>query len=154
LKTALRITGFALLLLFIGAQFFRPARNDGVADGTKSLVKHEEVPPEVHAILKRSCYDCHSDRTVYPWYAAVQPVAWWLNQHVADGKRELNFSQFAEYDVRHAVQKLQAVADEVHERHMPLKSYLIAHREAKLSDADVALLMKWAEDLADDIDSR
>ena len=109
---------------------------------------------EVQAILRRACYDCHSNHTNYPWYAAVQPVGWWLNDHVAEGKGELNFSEFATYSTKRAVRKLRSTADEVRERHMPLKSYLLMHGEAKLTDADVTLLATWAEDLADEIESR
>lgn len=154
MKKALRFAALALLLVFLGAQLVRSPRNTGAAEGPTSIVGLHKVPAEVQAILQRACYDCHSNRTAYPWYAAVQPVAWWLNTHVSEGRAELNFSEFAAYDAKRAVRKLQAVADEVHERHMPLKSYLLMHREAKLSDTDVASVTRWAEDLADDIESR
>jgi hypothetical protein len=152
-KKALRFTALGLLLLLIGAQFYRSPRNVGVAEGPQSIVAQHQVPAAVQKILRRSCYDCHSNNTAYPWYGSVQPVAWWLNQHVSEGKAELNFSAFADYDTKRAVRKLQAVADEVLDRHMPLKSYLWMHREAKLTDADVALLTQWAEDLAGEIES-
>ena len=86
--------------------------------------------------------------------AAVQPVGWWLNDHVTEGKAELNFSEFATYSTKRAVRKLRSTADEVRERHMPLKSYLFAHSEAKLTDADVVTLTNWAEELADEVESR
>jgi hypothetical protein len=154
MKKALRFTGLGFLLAFGAVQFVPTPRNTGVAEGPKSLAAREKLPGEVRTMLQRACYDCHSDNTKYPWYAAVQPVAWWLNQHVTDGKAEVDFSDFARYDTKRTVRKLRAVADEVHDRHMPLKSYLLMHGEAKLTDADVALLAKWAENLADDIESR
>lgn len=154
MKKILRVTGSGLLLAFVALQFFRSPRNTGVTEGPESIVAREKVPAEVRQILARACYDCHSNHTKYPWYAAVQPVAWWLNDHVREGKSELNFSEFAAYDAKRAVRKLQSVADEVHERHMPLKSYLLAHPEARLTDADVARVTAWAEDLADEIESR
>jgi hypothetical protein len=154
MKNVLRVVGIGLALVFVVAQFFRSPRNTGVAEGPDSLVAREKVPAEVRAILRRSCYDCHSDNTVYPWYASVQPVAWWLHSHVSEGRAELNLSQFSAYDTKRAVRKLQAVADEVHERHMPRKSYLLLHRDAKPSDADVALVTNWAEELAEEIESR
>jgi len=153
-KQVLRFTGFGLLLVLAALQLHRSPRNTGLPEGPESIVAREQVPAGVRQILARSCYDCHSNHTKYPWYAAVQPVAWWLNDHVTEGKSELNFSAFAGYDAKRAVRKLHAVADEVHERHMPLKSYLLAHPEAKLTDADVALVTAWAEDLADEIESR
>lgn len=153
MKKVLRFTALGLLLLFIGAQFYRPPRNAGVTEGPPSIIARHKVPADVQNILRRSCYDCHSNNTAYPWYASVQPVAWWLNQHVTEGKAELNFSEFARYDAKRAVRKLQATADELLDRHMPLKSYLWMHRDAKLTDADVALVSQWAEDLADEIES-
>ncbi len=154
MKKALRFAALGFLLVLIGIQFVRHTPNRGVAEGPESIVTQHKVPPEVRKILQRACYDCHSDSTKYPWYAAVQPVAWWLNDHIVEGKRELNFSTFTRYDAPRATRKLQAVADEVRERHMPLKSYLLAHPEAKLTDADIALITSWAEDLADGIASR
>jgi hypothetical protein len=153
-KKTLRFTGLGLLLVFGALQLHRSPLNTGVAEGSESIVAREKVPANVRQILARACYDCHSDHTKYPWYAAVQPVAWWLNDHVTEGKSELNFSAFAGYETKRAVRKLRSVADEVHERHMPLKSYLLAHPEAKLTDAEVALVTTWAEDLADEIESR
>lgn len=154
MKKALRFAALGLLLAFTGAQFFRSPRNDGPADGPQSILEQHPVPDEVRKILQRACYDCHSNHTAYPWYASIQPVAWWLNRHVREGKAELNFSEFAAYDPKRAVRKLQATADEVLDRHMPLKSYLLMHRDAKLTDADVALLTQWAEDLADELESK
>ncbi len=154
MKKTLRFTGLGLLLALGAGQFVSSPRNTGVAEGPSSLVAREKLPGEVKAMLQRACYDCHSDNTQYPWYAAAQPVGWWLNWHVTKGKAELNFSDFARYDAKRTVRKLRAVADEVHDREMPLKSYLLMHGQAKLSDADVARLAKWAEDLAGDIESR
>jgi len=154
MKKALRYTALGFLLVFIGAQFVRHAPNNGVAEGPGSIVTAHAVPAEVQKMLQRSCYDCHSNSTKYPWYAAVQPVAWWLSDHIVEGKAELNFSEFTRYDAKRAVRKLLSVSDEVRERHMPLNSYLLAHPEAKLTDAEVATLADWAEDLADELESR
>lgn len=151
MKKALRFTGLGFLLVLLGLQFIRPPRNTGEAEGPQSIVATQEVPAAVKGILARACYDCHSNDTRYPWYAAVQPVAWWLDQHVVEGKAELNFSEFAAYDSKKAGRKLLAVADEVYDRHMPLESYLIMHAEAKLTDAEVTLLADWAEELADSL---
>ena len=154
MKKALRFTGLGLLLALGVVQFVSTPRNTGPTEGPASLVAREKVPGDVQAMLQRACYDCHSANTKYPWYAAVQPVAWWMNQHVLDGKTEVNFSDFARYDTKRTVRKLQAVADEVRDRKMPLKSYLLVHGEAKLTDAEAARLAKWADDLADDLESR
>ena len=154
MKKALRFTGLGLLAALVAVQFVPTPRNTGPTEGPSSLVAREKLPGDVQTMLQRACYDCHSNNTKYPWYAAVQPAAWWMNQHVTDGKAELNFSDFARYDTKRTVRKLQAVADEVHDGKMPLKSYLLMHGEARLTDADQARLAKWAEDLADEIESR
>jgi hypothetical protein len=154
MKRTVQLFGVGLLVVLIALQFVPVPRNAGPAEGPSSLVAAQPVPAEVQAILRRACYDCHSNHTNYPWYAAVQPVGWWLNDHVAEGKGELNFSEFATYSTKRVVRKLRSTADEVRERHMPLKSYLLMHGEAKLTDADVTLLATWAEDLADEIESR
>ena len=154
MRKILRISGLGLLLAFVAVQFIRSPRNAGVAEGPSSIVAIHQVPADVRRILTRACYNCHSNSTKYPWYAAVQPAGWWLNRHVTQGRAELNFSEFAAYSAKRAVRKLNHVAEEVRERHMPLKSYLLLHGEAKLTDADIALLSKWAEDLANAIESR
>lgn len=154
MRKILRISGLSLLLALVAVQFVRSPRNAGVAEGPSSIVAIHPVPADVRRILARSCYDCHSNSTKYPWYAAVQPAGWCLNRHVTAGRGELNFSEFAAYSRKRAVRKLNHVADEVRERHMPLKSYLLMHGEAKLTDADIALVSNWAEDLANGIEAR
>jgi hypothetical protein len=154
MKKVLRVTGLGLMLALVAMQFYRSPRNTGATEGAESIISREKVPAEVQKILQRACYDCHSNNTAYPWYATVQPVAWWLNEHVTHGKSELNFSDFSRYENKRAVRKLQSLADEVRERKMPLPSYLLMHGEAKLTDADIALVTTWAEDLADEIESR
>ena len=154
MRKILRISGLGLLLALVAVQFIRSPRNAGVAEGPSSIVAIHQVPADVRRLLTRACYDCHSNSTKYPWYAAVQPAGWWLNRHVTQGRAELNFSEFAAYSRKRAVRKLNHVAEEVRERHMPLKSYLLLHGEAKLTDADIALVSNWAEDLANAIESR
>lgn len=154
MRKVLRISGLGLLLAFVAVQFVRSPRNAGVAEGPSSIVANHPVPAGVRRILARACYDCHSNSTKYPWYAAVQPVGWWLNRHVTQGRAELNFSEFAVYSDKRAVRKLNKVADEVRERHMPLKSFLLMHQETKLTDVEIALVSNWAESLANEIESR
>lgn len=152
MKKALRVLGFALSAVFLAAQFIRPQRNAGVAEGPDSLVRRHAVPDDVRDLLRRACYDCHSDATQYPWYASVQPLAWWIERHVVDGKAELNFSAFGAYSAKRASRKLVETADEVREGHMPLKSYRALHPEARLAAAEIARLTDWAETLADELE--
>jgi hypothetical protein len=151
-KSILKITGLVLVAGFVVLQFFRPVKND-TPSGPNDLFALHPASAEVERLVRASCYDCHSNRTRYPWYAEIQPSAWWLAQHIADGKRELNFSEFGAYAGHRQGQKLLAVADEVHGRTMPLKSYTWVHRDARLDAAQIKMLVDWAEELAEEIDS-
>jgi hypothetical protein len=134
-----------LLVLFIGAQFIRPERNLGQPEGPNFIGIKHPLSPEVHALLERACYNCHSNKTDYPWYANVQPVAWWLASHVKDGKRHYNLSEFGTYNAKREAEKLKETAGEVREGGMPLPSYTWMHPEARLTDAERKLIIDWAE---------
>lgn len=135
----------------VAIQFIRPGRNDSSA-GPDDLAAKYPPPPAVKLLLETACYDCHSNRTRYPWYAQVQPVGWWLAEHIADAKRQLNFSEFTAYDEHRQAKKLLSISDEVTDRSMPLKSYTWVHGDAKLTDAQIKLLADWAEALAEKIE--
>jgi hypothetical protein len=109
------------------------------------------MPQNVQQILKTSCYDCHSNNTVYPWYSNIQPVAWWLKDHIDEGKRELNFSEFATYRIGRQYRKLEEINGEVKENKMPLESYTLIHSDAKLSDEQKLTLATWVTTLRDSI---
>lgn len=150
-KSVLKIAGLVFLAGFVGLQFFRPAKNTGVA-GPDDLFAVHPAAPEVERLVRASCYDCHSNHTRYPWYAEVQPAAWWLAKHIEEGKRELNFSEFGAYSRHRRAQKLLAVADEILGRTMPLESYTWMHRDARLDARQVEVLVDWAEQLAEEIE--
>lgn len=139
------------LVILVAGQFFRPEKNLSTASEAADIAVAHSVPPAVSDLLRRACYDCHSNRTNYPWYAEIQPVAWWLASHVRDGKEHLNFSEFGTYTVKRASNKLDQIYDEVSQRSMPLKSYTWAHPEARLTPAEVSLLTDWSEELRDEI---
>jgi hypothetical protein len=102
--------------------------------------------PEVKKILETSCYDCHSNTTHYPWYAEVMPVGWWINHHVEEGKRELNFSEAGNYKMKKLDHKLEEVDEQVRGGEMPPQDYLNLHKDAKLTAEQVDILGKWAMD--------
>ena len=108
-----------------------------------------QVPAPVRQILKTSCYDCHSNNTVYPWYAATQPVSLLLADHIKDGKAELNFSEFGTYSLRRQYRKLEEIGEQVKEGEMPLTSYSIIHTNAKLSLNQQLVLSNWTVALRD-----
>lgn len=140
-----------LLIALVIIQFFRPARNISTEKSPNDITNKYAVPVSVQEILKTSCNDCHSNNTVYPWYANIQPVAWWLADHVNEGKRELNFSEFSTYSPKKAHHKLEEVIEMVKEGEMPLQSYTIIHQNAKLSEPQKLELANWADGLMKEI---
>lgn len=140
-----------LLLAFIIIQFIRPAKNKSDEIGSNDISKIYPVPENVQAILKASCYDCHSNNTVYPWYASIQPVAWWLTDHILEGKKELNFSEFASYRIRRQYKKLEEINEQVKEDKMPLDEYLWIHKASKLSKEQKLILANWVTAVRDTI---
>ena len=145
---------FGLAVVFVAIQAVRPAKNlsaPAVFTGKDDVTALFPPSPEVRKILQASCYDCHSNRTEYPWYAEVEPVGWWLASHIKDGKKQLNFSEFGAYSAKRQGKKFEALCDEVRDHSMPLSSYTLIHRGAKLSEAQVNALCQWAEDAQDKI---
>jgi Haem-binding domain len=140
-----------LLVVFVIIQFFRPAKNIAVSISANDITKKYIVPNDVQAILKTSCYDCHSNNTAYPWYNNIQPVAWFLADHVNEGKKELNFSEFAAYRIGRQYKKLEEINKQVKEGEMPLESYTLIHGNAKLSQQQKLSLATWVVALRDSI---
>lgn len=136
--------GWGLLILLLIAQFFQPEKNDGIAFGEGDVTHAVMVPAEVKTILQSACFDCHSNHTNYPWYSKITPVNWWLNNHIEEGKRELNFSSFMAYDKKRQAKKMAETAEEVEEGHMPLGSYTWIHKEAELTDSQKKLVADWS----------
>lgn len=140
-----------LLAALVVIQFFRPAKNtaSGPEAYAKDISKVHAVPADVQLILQKACNDCHSNNTNYPWYSNIQPVAWWLKDHIDEGKRELNFSEFAGYSLRRQYHKLEEVEEQVKEGEMPLSSYTIIHKDAKLTDTEKQALYNWVNAIRD-----
>lgn len=131
------------LVVLIVIQFFHPAKNLS-GDDSMSIKVAFNVPAEVDGILKTSCNDCHSNYTTYPWYTKIQPVDWWIDQHVREGKEELNFSEFAGYTPRRQYRKFEEIRETVEEGEMPMEVYTVIHREAVLNAAQKEQLMQWS----------
>ena len=140
----LKKLGYGALAALLIIQFIKPARNSSDAPTPNDISNKYAVPADVKTILTSACYDCHSNNTQYPWYANIQPVAWWLADHVEEGKREINFNEFLTYKPKKAHHKMEEVAEMVNEEEMPLKSYTIVHRDAALDAAQRKIVADWA----------
>jgi len=130
---------YVLLIVFVIIQFIRPERNLGKRETENTIF----VSTEVGQIIQTSCFDCHSNYTVYPWYTNIQPFGWWMNHHVNEGKDELNFSEFETYSLKRKLHKLEEIKEMIDEGEMPLSSYTLIHGDAKLSLEQKEILSKW-----------
>ncbi len=134
-----------LALILVGIQFFHPEKNVS-GDETYAIATKYDVPDNVKEIMSVACNDCHTNKTRYPWYSKIQPVAWMLNDHVVDGKKHLNFSSFTNRPLAYQNHKLEETAEMVEKKEMPLESYtyLGLHKEANLTDDQREVLISWA----------
>lgn len=142
-----KITKVLLILVavFIVIQFIRPVKNLAAAESSNDVFAQHSAPDTLKKLIQAACYDCHSNNTNYPWYANIQPVAWWLNDHVKDGKRHLNFSEFAGYTYKRADHKMEEVVEQLEKGEMPLSSYTFLHPEADLSKEQTQAIIDWAK---------
>jgi hypothetical protein len=139
-----------LVVLFLLIQFYpRPDRNVSAAVSPQDIGSAYAVPADVQSILKTSCYDCHSNHTEYPWYSRIQPVSWWLGDHITEGKKKLNFSAFTGYSLRRQYHKLEEVEEMVNNGEMPFSSYTLMHNGAKLSETQKQRLVGWSASVRD-----
>lgn len=145
MKKWLKIALIVIVAFLVVAQFFRPSRVNPPIDPAKTLVANAQVPPDVQGILERSCNDCHSNNTVYPWYSNVAPVSWLLASDINGGHHEMNFSEWGTYTQKKKLRKLKAICEQVKQGDMPLWFYLPLHPNAKLSDADKAAICAWTQ---------
>lgn len=127
------------------AQLIRPARTNPPVDPSRTIEARTQMTPEVKAILDRSCRDCHTSNTVWPWYTDVAPVSWVVISHVNEGREHLALSDWATYDRDGAGRKLREMCEQVREGEMPMSSYVLAHQSAALTDADKEALCAWTE---------
>jgi hypothetical protein len=129
--------------LFLIAQVIRPARTNPVQDQSLSLESQLKIDPKVSGILERSCADCHSNNTRWPWYTNVAPVSWFVIGHVNDARRDLNFSEWGKYDKRRQSRRLDQMCALAKSGDMPLSSYTPLHPGSKLSGDDISALCGW-----------
>jgi hypothetical protein len=152
-KKLLKNIGIGLALALIFIQFFHTEKNLS-NDNTNYISNVLPVPDSIQQILRTSCNDCHSNYTEYPWYASIQPVDWWLQDHVVEGKKHLNFSEFSTYRIYRQFHKLEETIELVKKDEMPLPSYLWVHGNARLNAQQKVQLVSWAQSLCDTLKAR
>ena len=140
---AIKIIVIVLAVLFVVAQFIRPDLSQPSIAPEHELEAATVVPRDVSAILDRSCNDCHSNRTDFPWYSKITPVSWWLKNHVDQGREHLNFSVWNTYDNDRKIRRLEEACEQVESREMPLPSYTWAHWNAPLTSEEINTICAW-----------
>ncbi|MBL7802321.1 MAG: heme-binding domain-containing protein [Saprospiraceae bacterium] len=136
---------YGLLGLLALAQFIRPEYSNPSVNPADDIQQVAGVPAEVMTVLRSSCYDCHSNETVYPWYSKIAPVSWWVVDHVQEGREKLNFSTFGQLNAGERADALEEAGETIQEGEMPLRSYTWLHPGAKLSAANKSLLLNWLQ---------
>jgi hypothetical protein len=147
MKRFLRILKWIALvgvICFIAIQFKRPAKTNPSFEQSQAIESHLQVTPQVAAIFDRSCNDCHSNKTRWPWYSNVAPVSWFVIDHVDEGRENMNFSEWSKYEPRTAANLLKQMCREVRSGVMPLSSYTPLHPGSELTPEDVKTVCDWA----------
>lgn len=133
-----------ILIVIILIQFIRPEKNESdiVSNDIKTVMN---VPNNVQQIIKTSCADCHSNKTVYPWYSEIAPISWFLASHVNDGKEHLNFSEWSTYNDNQKSHIIKDLNKELKSHKMPLNSYLWIHKDAKMTEEQYQIMLDWVK---------
>lgn len=143
---AVKVIIITLIVIFIAVQFIPSGIPLNVPDDDRSIANDSLVAGSVLKKLRNSCFDCHSNQVNFPWYSKIAPSSWFLSGHINEGRSHLNFSVWEDYSNREKVRILEEIKDEVASGGMPLKSYLLIHRDAKPDSASVTAILKWADE--------
>ncbi|WP_447951239.1 heme-binding domain-containing protein [Chryseobacterium koreense] len=139
-----------LLVAFVLIQFFPIDQTNPAPTPQMDFLNIKKTPESTAKLIRSSCYDCHSNETKYLWYANIQPVGWFLKNHIDEGRQKLNFSTFANYEPKKQAHQLDEAAEMVEKGEMPMDSYVIIHSDAKLNDAQKQELIKYFKLIASD----
>lgn len=144
MKKYIKYTLMGLLLAFIVIQFVPEDERINEPVTSNDIMQQMEINASMSSLLQNACYDCHSNQPEYPWYAHIAPVSWKVKEHIADGRSELNFSEWGSFSAKKRDHKLEEMIEEVEAGEMPLKEYKWFHSEGRLTEQDISLLKEWA----------
>jgi hypothetical protein len=147
----LRKIAIVLLIGLVAIQFFHPRKNKSTEAQPNYIGNTFPVPADVKAILGKACNDCHSNNTRYPWYTNIQPVHWFMDNHIRDGKKEMNLDEYTNKPLRFQYHKMDDLIEQVKENKMPISSYLWIHKDAKLTQEEKNKLLNWAVSVQDSL---
>ncbi len=140
--------------IFIGIQFFGINRSVPSTDPGLDLMSVATPPERVRYLIHQGCYDCHSYETKYPWYSYIQPVSWFLQNHIDEAREHMNFSKWGTYSTDVRRDKLEHAGEMVEKRKMPLWSFRLEHPEARMTDKDIKTLTTWFSQRRDALKDR
>ncbi|MBK8310012.1 MAG: heme-binding domain-containing protein [Chitinophagaceae bacterium] len=138
-----------LLLALIVIQFIHPKKNKSEGPQPNFIGNSFAIPDDVKAILAKACNDCHSNNSKYPWYANFQPVHWWLEDHIKDGKKHLNFDEYTHKSLRTQFHKMEETVEMIQDGTMPIKAYKWTHGDARLTEHEKNNIIPWANAIMD-----
>ena len=144
MKKMIKIVLVILVAVFVIIQFFQIDKTNPSIVESETLEAAVNVPADISQIIGRSCNDCHSNKTIFPWYTSIQPAGWFMKDHVDHGRSHLNFSVFNTYPPKQKAHKLEEICEMMEAAAMPLPSYLWLHGDAVLSKSDAKTLCDWA----------
>lgn len=139
----------ALLVGLIIIQFIHPKKNKSEGPQPNFIGNSFAIPEDVKTILAKACNDCHSNNSKYPWYAKFQPVHWWLDNHIRNGKSHLNFDEYTHKSLRYQFHKMEETVEMVKDGEMPLNSYTWTHKDARLTEEEKTKVIGWANAIMD-----
>ena len=141
----IKLVGLGLIAVLILLQFFQPERNIAPLDPELDMLKLLAPPEPMTDLIMNACYDCHSNQTVYPWYSRISPVSLYLNKHIVKGKEDLNFSDYGLLDKADKIGAFADFCDVLDAGTMPLQSYMLIHKDARLTQEERENLCNWSE---------
>ena len=147
----IKILLFVLAAIFLIIQFVPYGRPSNQPLAGKEIFQVADVPADVETLLKNACFDCHSQMTKFPWYSNVAPVSWLVARDINEGREHLDFSLWGDFTKKEKLKVLDKIGDEVSEKNMPMQIFTLMHAEARLTDAERTVIVKWAEGFAEKI---
>ena len=154
MKKVFKTIGWLLLIALVIIQFFRPAKNKQEGIAANHISTKFAIPADVKTILDKACYDCHSNNSRYPWYYNIQPIGMWMNDHIEEGKRGLNFSEYTNKRLRYQYHKMEEVVEVIDEEAMPIDSYTWTHKDAILTADEKSKLTDWAKSIMSTLEAQ
>jgi len=141
-----------LILVLVGIQWIPPAQNRSTINPEMDFLRVYNATDSLTSLFKTSCYDCHSNKTTYPWYSKIQPIRFIMDKHIKNGKKELNFNEFVNYSSRRQKSKLKSILSQLNDYKMPLKSYELIHKDARLTEDERKLMIEWVSKIKDSLE--